>query len=209
MREPHMSERTSANERTEELGRAGEFEHTAEFTHTAELGHTAEFTPVESPTQSFESPSPGWGAPAWGAPQQQAAYDGGVPAAVVGHPAEPAWAGEPLDQPVDDDEPFVPAKRYRMSRFTKVLVCLCLVLAGALGGAAIQKAVDAGNGAGTTGRNFSQFAPGNGTGTGSGQNGAGTGQNGTGGYGGRNRASQGATAPTAPAVAPSGGSGGN
>ena len=203
MREPHMSERTSENERTQELGRAGEFGPAAEFEHTAE------FTPVENPTEPFEAPSAGWGAPAWGAPQQQAAYDGGVPAAVVGHPAEPAWAGEPLDQPVDDDEPFVPAKRYRMSRFTKVLVCLCLVLAGALGGAAIQKAVDAGNGTGTTGRNFSQFAPGNGTGAGAGQNGAGTGQNGTGGYGGRNRASQGATAPTAPAVAPSGASGGN
>jgi hypothetical protein len=87
---------------------------------------------------------------------------------------------------VDDDEPFVPAPRYRMGRFTKILVCLCLVLAGALGGAAIQKAVGTRTGA-TNRANFSQLAPGAGTG----QNGAGTGQNGTGGFG-RNRASQGA-----------------
>ncbi|WP_422934733.1 hypothetical protein [Sinomonas sp. P47F7] len=169
---------------------------------TSENERTAEFTSVESPTESFDAPAPGWGAPAWGAPQHQATHGAEVPAAVVGHPGEPAWTGaEPLAPAADDDEPFVPAKRYRMARFTKVLVCACLVLAGALGGAAIQKAVDARNGTGTTGRNFSQIAPGAGTGASAGT-GTGTGQNGTGGFGGRTQASQGATAPTAPAVAP-------
>lgn len=208
MREPHMSERTSEFDRTE-------------------FDRTSELDAAPSPTEALEAPSPGWGAPAWGAPQheapqheapQQAPYDVEAPAAVVGSPAfeghpgevgfgEPGpWPGaEPL-QTADDDEPFVPAKRYRMARFTKVLVCVCLVLAGALGGAAIQKAVDLRNGAGTTGRNFSQFTPGAGTGNGTGQNGAGTG---TGGFSGRNRASQGATAPTAPASVPSAGSAGN
>ena len=178
MREPHMSERTSESEQT------------------------AAFASVESPTESFDAPAPGWGAPAWGAPQHQATHDAEAPTAVVGRSGESAWTGaEPLAPATDDDEPFVPARRYRMGRFTKVLVCVCLVLAGAFGGAAIQKAVDVRNGTGTTGRNFSQFAPGAGTGAsaGTGQNGSGQGTNG---YGGRNRASQGATAPTAPAVAP-------
>jgi hypothetical protein len=96
---------------------------------------------------------------------------------------------------VDDDEPFVPAPRYRLGRFTKILVCVCLVLAGALGGAAIQKAVDVRSGA-TNRANFSQFAPGAGTGqNGAGQNSTGqnsTGQNGTGGFG-RNRMTQGSS----------------
>jgi hypothetical protein len=99
-----------------------------------------------------------------------------------------------------------------MARFTKILICVCLVLAGALGGAAIQKAVDSRTG--TTNRaNFSQFAPGAGTGqtgagtgqNGTGQNGTGqngTGQNGTGGFG-RNRATQGA------GTGAGGGTGGN
>jgi hypothetical protein len=98
---------------------------------------------------------------------------------------------------MDDDEPFVPAPRYRMGRLTKILVCVCLVLAGALGGAAIQKAVDTRTG-GSNRANFSQFTPGAGTGqngagtgAGTGQNGAGTGQNGG---SGRNRATQGSGA---------------
>ena len=118
--------------------------------------------PLEAPIEAT-APAPGWGAPVWGAAPRTAEMT-----------------------TVDDDEPFVPAPRYRMGRFTKILICVCLVLAGALGGAAIQKAVDTRTGA-TNRANFSQLAPGAGTG----QNGAGTGQNGTGGFG-RNRASQGA-----------------
>jgi hypothetical protein len=93
---------------------------------------------------------------------------------------------------MDDDEPFVPAPRYRMGRFTKALVCVCLVLAGALGGAAIQKAADVRTGA-TNRATFSQFTGAGQNGAGTGQNGAGTGQNGTGGFG-RNRAGQGSGA---------------
>ncbi|MDQ4503944.1 hypothetical protein [Sinomonas sp. ASV322] len=158
---------------------------------TSESDRTSELTSVESPTESFDAPAPGWGAPAWGAPQHQATHDAGAPAAVVGHHGEPAWSGaEPVTPAAADDEPFVPAPRYRMGRFTKVLACACLVLAGALGGAAVQKVVDVRNG--VTGRgNFSQFTPG------TGQNGAGTGQTGgtNGGQGGfGSRSSQGAGA---------------
>ncbi|MGN6406364.1 hypothetical protein [Sinomonas sp.] len=130
---------------------------------------TAPTEALEPPVTTTE-PAPGWGAPMWGAPA-------------------PAQAPT-----MDDDEPFVPAPRYRLGRFTKILVCVCLVLAGALGGAAIQKAVDTRTG-GTTRGNFAQFTPGGGagqtgagTGAGTGQSGAGTGQNG--GFG-RNRATQG------------------
>jgi hypothetical protein len=89
------------------------------------------------------------------------------------------------------DEPFVPAPRWRAGRLTKALVCVCLVLAGGLGGAALQKSVDTRSG--LTGRT-GQFQIG-------GQNGAG---GGAGGFGGRNRASQspGAASPSAPAPRP-------
>ncbi|AMM34711.1 hypothetical protein SA2016_4059 [Sinomonas atrocyanea] len=110
----------------------------------------------------------------------------------------PAPWGSPLPAreegllPSDDadeafDEPFVPAPRWRAGRLTKVLVCLCLVLAGGLGGAALQKSVDARTG--LTGRGQFQISS---------QNGAG---GGNGGFGGRNRASQ--STGTAPAPAPS------
>ncbi|WP_285726632.1 hypothetical protein [Psychromicrobium xiongbiense] len=56
----------------------------------------------------------------------------------------------------EDAEPFVPAPRYRLGRFSKILICVCLVLAGSLGGAAIQKAVDANSNRGGQG-GFSQF----------------------------------------------------
>ncbi|MEA5455525.1 hypothetical protein SPF06_12395 [Sinomonas sp. JGH33] len=175
-----------------------------ELERTSESERTAVYARGAAPTESFEAASaaepaaPGWGAPAWGAPQPTAANDGDAPAA-VGHPAAvPAeeYAAQGYGAP-EDDEPFVPAPRYRMTRFTKLLVCACLVLAGALGGAAIQKVVDTGNG---TRGNVSQFVPGTGTG---GTGGAG----GTGGFG-RNRASQspGATAPASPgASAPAAG----
>ncbi|GHG54822.1 hypothetical protein GCM10012320_26370 [Sinomonas cellulolyticus] len=95
-----------------------------------------------------------------------------------------------------EDEPFIPAARWRAGRLTKVLVALCLVLAGGLGGAALQKAVDTRTA--VTGRT-GQFQVGTQNGTGSG---------GGGGFGGRNRASQspsappsaGAPAPGAPAA---------
>lgn len=92
------------------------------------------------------------------------------------------------------EEPFVPAPRWKAGRLTKVLVCACLVLAGGLGGAALQKAVDSSSVSGRTG----QFQVGT-------QNGTGTGTGGqTGGFGGRNRASQApSSAPTtAPSAAP-------
>jgi hypothetical protein len=75
------------------------------------------------------------------------------------------------------DEPFVPAPRWRAGRLTKVLVCVCLVLAGGLGGAALQKSVDARTG--LTGR-AGQFQVDS-------QNGAG---GGNGGFGGRIHASR-------------------
>jgi hypothetical protein len=114
--------------------------------------------------------------------------------------AVPAVWGSPLPAsrgelfPSDDadeafDEPFVPAPRWRAGRLTKALVCLCLVLAGGLGGAALQKSVDAHTG--QTGRGQFQIGSQNGVG------------GGNGGFSGRNRASQSpgagpASAPAAP-----------
>ena len=47
--------------------------------------------------------------------------------------------------PPASDEPFVPRARYSMGRSTKILVCVALVMAGGLGGAAVQKGMDAGS----------------------------------------------------------------
>ena len=107
--------------------------------------------------------------------------------------AEPVW--EPEAAPEEqigyepqsyEEEPFVPAPRYRMGKLSKALICVCLVLAGGLGGAAVQKAVDGG---GRGQGRISQFqggTRGGGTGTGTGT-GAGTGGQfggGGGGFGG-------------------------
>lgn len=154
-----------------------------EMPDTERPAELASFAAGDPPTERFE-PAPAWGAPGWGEarprPEGEVAGAGG-PAYTAPVDRDALGDGDALgDVPADDDEPFVPAPRYRMGRLTKVLVCICLVLAGALGGAAIQKAVDVRSG--TTGRaNFSQFAPG------TGQTGAGTGF-GSGGFGGRNRA---------------------
>lgn len=166
---------------------------------TAELG-SVDAMPTESiepAPLTAEAPAPGWGAtPTWGAPMPRTEQPTAPLDDVDGVYAAPAYAGGyPPVEGAADDEPFVPAPRYRMGRFTKILVCVCLVLGGALGGSAIQKAVDLRTG--TTGRaNFSQFAPGAGTG--------GAGQNGPGGFG-RNRAT---TAPGSGGTAPGGQSAG-
>ena len=60
----------------------------------------------------------------------------------------PTAVADAFDEP--EDQEFVPAPRWRPGRATKVLAGVCLVLAGGLGGAALQKAVDARSG--TAGR---------------------------------------------------------
>ncbi|WP_369045949.1 hypothetical protein [Sinomonas sp. P10A9] len=110
-------------------------------------------------------------------------------------PAGPAFSADSVD------EPFVPAPRWRAGRLTKVLVAVCLILAGGLGGAALQKAVDVRSGvSGRVGQ--TQFGTGTQNGTGPGQ--TGTGENGSG-FGGRNRSSQSpGSAPSSPPTAASG-----
>lgn len=145
--------------------------------HTQEPTASTERVAVSAPpvaTEAFPVPPASVPAP-WGTPFLAQTSGEELPAA------------EMDDDPAD--EPFVPAPRWRPGRLTKVLVCLCLVLAGGLGGAALQKSVDLRTG--TTGRAGQfQVGPQNGTGTG-----------GNGGFGGRTRASQ--SPGTAPSSAPS------
>lgn len=108
-------------------------------------------------------------------PQAPATAPWGSPLRARNEQPSPSDDAEDADEAFD--EPFVPAPRWRAGRLTKALVCLCLMLAGGLGGAALQKSVDARSG--LTGRT-GQFQIGS-------QNGAG---DGTGGFGGRNRASR-------------------
>lgn len=82
----------------------------------------------------------------------------------------------PFDAPeisLPDDEPFIPKKRYKPARSTKVLVCVLLVVSGFFGGSVLQKQIDLGNRTART--NSSNFQGTNArTGAGAGNDGAGT-----------------------------------
>jgi hypothetical protein len=91
--------------------------------------------------------------PAWQAPLNTQALDTGGPndeapnneaRGDAFYDAEEHQTGV-IPLPPASDEPFVPKARYSMGRSTKILVCVALVMAGGLGGAAVQKGMDAGN----------------------------------------------------------------
>jgi hypothetical protein len=108
-------------------------------------------------SESYESYEPD--APAAGIGTGTGSPTERLPAAPAGQPPITAEAAQEafeipdpdrqktglLPLPPAADDTFIPKARFSMGRSTKVLVCVALVMAGALGGAAVQKGLDAGN----------------------------------------------------------------
>lgn len=147
---------------------------------TEPLASAEPLGPAEPAAVPFESAAVTWGSPPGGADPAAHPIADPVGAGGAFFPEERAAEDRAAEDDADE-EPFVPAPHWRPGRLTKVLVAVCLVLAGGLGGAALQKTVDARTaGSGRAGQ--SQVGTQNGSGAGGG------GQ--PGGFGDRSRASQ-------------------
>lgn len=138
------------------------------------MNHSSESHEPDFPAPRDSSATEPLAVPSWGAPPITAeTRPAETDAAETDADDRPDGGYVPLPPAADDT--FVPKARFTMGRSTKALVCVALVMAGALGGAAVQKSMDAGTRG--TRSNFSNLQnPGAGTGgtPGQGRRGAGT-----------------------------------